>query len=210
LTENQQILFSEGKLLPLMEDFYSIQGEGFNTGTPAYFIRLGGCDTGCFWCDVKESWDAGMHPLTLTSEIVKRAASFPARAVVVTGGEPCLYNLDYLCIEVKARNIRTFLETSGIRPMTGEWDWICLSPKKGTIVQEDYFRKADELKVIIHSESDLDWAEKNAAKVHSLCLLELQPEWSNIQSILPVIIDYAKVHPKWRISLQSHKYMNIP
>jgi organic radical activating enzyme len=210
LTPEQEDLFDQGMLLPLMEDFYTIQGEGHNTGTPAYFIRLGGCDMGCWWCDVKESWDVTLHPLTPADEIVARAASYPARAVVVTGGEPVLYNLDYLCQEVKKRNIRTFLETAGIAPLTGTWDWVCLSPKKGMLPKAEYYTKAHELKVIIHHENDLTWAEKNAEKTGPDCLLYLQPEWSRVREILPVIIEYVKQHPIWRISLQSHKYMNIP
>jgi len=210
LTPEQESLYDQGMLLPLMEDFYTIQGEGHNTGTAAYFIRLGGCDMGCWWCDVKESWDVTLHPLTSTDEIIERALSYPARAVVVTGGEPVLYNLDYLCVQLKSRGIMTFLETAGVRPLSGEWDWICLSPKKGMLPAEGYFTRAHELKMIIHHEGDLKWAETNAARVHPGCLLYLQPEWSNVSAILPVIIDYAKQNPKWKISLQSHKYMNIP
>jgi organic radical activating enzyme len=210
LNPEQEALFHEGKLLPLMEDFYSIQGEGYNTGTAAYFIRLGGCDMGCWWCDVKESWDVTLHPLTPTDEIVQRAASFPARAVVVTGGEPVLYNLNYLCEEVKRLGVNTFLETAGVSAITGIWDWICLSPKKGLMPRGEFYTKAHELKVIIHQENDLTWAEKNAEKVNTECLLYLQPEWSRVKEIMPTVIDYVKTHPQWRISLQSHKYMNIP
>jgi organic radical activating enzyme len=210
LTPEQESLFDQGKLLPLMEDFYTIQGEGFNTGTAAYFIRLGGCDMGCWWCDVKESWDVTLHPLTLTNEIVKRAASYPARAVVVTGGEPVLYNLDYLCEEVKKHGIKTFLETAGVSTLSGAWDWICLSPKKGMLPKEEYYTKAHELKVIIHQENDLVWAEKNAERVNEKCMLYLQPEWSVAREIMPLLIEYVKEHPQWHVSLQSHKYMNIP
>jgi organic radical activating enzyme len=210
MTEEQQLLFDQGKLLPLMEDFYTIQGEGYNTGKAAYFIRLGGCDMGCWWCDVKESWDVNLHPLTLTDVIIKRVLQNPARAVVVTGGEPVLYNLAYLCGELKKNNIVTFLETAGVRKLTGEWDWICLSPKKGSIPLLEYFQIASELKVIIHQESDLRWAELNAEKVHPGCQLFLQPEWSKYNQILPVIVDYIKEHPQWKISLQTHKFMNIP
>jgi 7-carboxy-7-deazaguanine synthase len=210
LTEKQQQLFEKGKLLPLMEDFYSVQGEGFNTGQAAYFIRLGGCDMGCWWCDVKESWDAGLHDLTPTDEIVKRVLKHPAKAVVVTGGEPVLYNLDYLCNKLKKYEIVTFLETAGVHNLTGEWDWICLSPKKGFVPLIEYYQAADEMKVIIHHESDLRWAELNAQKVYSGCQLFLQPEWSNFNEIMPVIVEYVKKHPEWKISLQSHKFMNIP
>jgi 7-carboxy-7-deazaguanine synthase len=208
--EEQQLLMEQGKLLPLMEEFYTIQGEGANTGKPAFFIRVGGCDMGCWWCDVKESWDATLHPLTSADDIAAHAAQYPAKAVVVTGGEPVLYNLDYLCNRLKENNILTYLETAGVKKLTGIWDWICLSPKKGMIPMMEYFEKAHELKVIIHNESDLKWAEANAQKVHPACRLFLQPEWSNHQEILPVIIDYVKRHPEWNISLQTHKYLNIP
>lgn len=210
MTDEQRILFEQGKLLPLMEDFYTIQGEGYNTGKAAYFIRLGGCDMGCWWCDVKESWDAALHPLTLSDAIIRRVMQNPARAVVVTGGEPVLYNLDYLCGKLKENGVVTYLETAGVRKLTGEWDWICLSPKKGSIPLLEYFSVANELKVIIHQESDLRWAELNAEKVHSSCHLYLQPEWSKYNLILPLIVDYIKVHPAWKISLQTHKFMNIP
>lgn len=210
LTEEQRQLMDEGRLLPLMEDFYTIQGEGFNTGQAAYFIRLGGCDMGCWWCDVKESWDAALHPLTPTDLIIGRAAVQPAKAVVVTGGEPVLYNLDYLCGELKKREIRTFLETAGVRKPTGEWDWICLSPKKGSLPVLEFFEQADELKMIICHENDFRWAELNAEKVRPECQLFLQPEWSVHKQMLPLIVDYVKENPKWNISLQTHKYMNIP
>ena len=210
LTPEQEDQFNSGKLLPLMEDFYSIQGEGHNTGKPAYFIRLGGCDMGCWWCDVKESWDASIHPLTETDEIVKRAVSYPAKAAVITGGEPALYELGYLTGELKRRGISTFIETAGVRKLTGSWDWICLSPKKGAMPHASYYETADELKVIISSHSDLAWAELNAGRVHDRCLLYLQPEWSRSDEMLPLIIDYVKTNPKWNISLQAHKYMNIP
>ena len=210
LTPQQRALLEQGRLLPLMEDFYTIQGEGFNTGKAAYFIRLGGCDMGCWWCDVKESWDAALHPLTDTGLIIERVLQQPAKAVVVTGGEPVLYNLDHLCQELKRNQVVTFLETAGVKKLTGDWDWICLSPKKNSIPLLEYFEKANELKVIIHAESDLRWAELNAAKANDKCLLYLQPEWSKYNEILPVIVDYVKSHPQWQISLQTHKFMNIP
>lgn len=210
LQEEQHLLMEQGRLLPLMEEFYTIQGEGGNTGQAAYFIRLGGCDMGCWWCDVKESWDASLHPLTSADEIAARAAVIPAKAVVVTGGEPVLYNLDYLCQKLKAAGIKTFLETAGVRKLTGIWDWVCLSPKKGMLPVAEFYSLANELKVIIHNENDFRWAEANAAKVHAGCELYLQPEWSVHNEILPVIIDYVKEHPEWKISLQTHKYMNIP
>ncbi|MFO7615557.1 MAG: 7-carboxy-7-deazaguanine synthase QueE [Bacteroidales bacterium] len=210
MTQQQKILFDQGKLLPLMEDFYTIQGEGYNTGKPACFIRLGGCDMGCWWCDVKESWDATLHPLTETSLIIERASQYPARAVVVTGGEPVLYNLDYLCKGLKEKGIKTYLETAGVKKITGQWDWVCLSPKKGSLPLLEYFNRADELKVIIHNEGDFRWAELNAGKVHPECLLFLQPEWSVHTEIMPLIVNYVKENPKWNISLQTHKFMNIP
>jgi 7-carboxy-7-deazaguanine synthase len=210
MNEEQNILFNQGKLLPLMEDFYTIQGEGFNTGKAAYFIRLGGCDMGCWWCDVKESWDANLHPLTLTDNIIQKVMEHPARAVVVTGGEPLLYNLDYLCDELKKREVKTFLETAGVRKLTGTWDWICLSPKKGSLPLPEYFDKGHEIKVVISQESDFRWAELNAAKVNSACHLFLQPEWSKHDQILPLIVDYVKAHPDWNISLQTHKFIHIP
>jgi 7-carboxy-7-deazaguanine synthase len=201
---------NEGKALPLMESFYSIQGEGFNTGKAAFFIRIGGCDVGCNWCDVKEGWDASIHPLTLTDIIVKNALQYPAKAVVVTGGEPLLYNLTYLCDELKKKNIGTFLETSGSSELSGIWDWICLSPKKNSPSLPKIFNIANELKIIIYDNSDFIWAEANANKINKQAKLFLQPEWSNSKKMMPVIIDYILKNPKWSISLQSHKYMNIP
>ena len=210
MTDEQRVLFDQGKLLPLMEDFYTIQGEGFNTGKAAYFIRLGGCDMGCWWCDVKESWDVNLHPLTLTDQIIENVMQHPAKSVVVTGGEPVLYNLDYLCSELKKRNVKTFLETAGVRKLTGNWDWICLSPKKGSIPLLEYFQAAHEIKVIISHENDFRWAELNARKAHPGCHLFLQPEWSKHEQIMPLIVDYVKEHPDWNISLQTHKFIHIP
>jgi len=164
---------------------------------------------GCSWCDVKESWIAELHPLTDTDEIVKKACETPAKAVVVTGGEPVIYNLEYLTSELGKHGIERFIETSGVFPLTGSWEWICLSPKKGTLPVKSYFDIADELKVIVSNASDLVWAEKNSERIHKDCRLFLQPEWSVAEKILPEIIEYAKHNPKWSISLQSHKYMNI-
>ena len=203
-------LLASGKALPLMEDFYTLQGEGFHTGRPAYFTRIGGCDVGCSWCDVKESWNAKLWPLTDTDEIVKRINSCVAKSVVVTGGEPLMYSLDYLCDELKKCNIKTFLETSGSHPLSGNWNWICLSPKKYKPPLNEIYTKANELKVIIQSKGDFDWAEKNAERVGSNCVLYLQPEWSKRTDIMEPIIDYAMKNPKWQVSLQSHKYMGIP
>ena len=205
---NNQI--NSGLALPLMEDFYTIQGEGFHTGKPAYFTRIGGCDVGCSWCDVKESWNAGLWPLTKTDEIIERIEKCPAKSVVVTGGEPLMYNLDYFCSELKKRGFKTYLETSGSHPLSGEWDWICLSPKKNSPPLPEIYTKADELKVIIKSKGDFAWAEKSAEKIVENCYLLLQPEWSKRNIILPEIVEYVKANPKWRISLQSHKYIGIP
>lgn len=200
----------DGSLLPLMEEFYTIQGEGYHTGKAAYFIRLGGCDVGCHWCDVKESWDAGIHPLTPADEIIAHAARHPAKTVVVTGGEPLIYNLDYLTEGLQKQGIRTFMETSGAYPLSGHWDWICLSPKKFKAPRPDVIAAAGELKVIVFNKSDFAWAESYAAEVPDNCRLYLQPEWSKAAIITPLIIDYVMNHPKWEISLQTHKYLNIP
>ena len=209
MTEQEKQL-AAGQLLPLVEDFYSIQGEGFNTGKPAYFIRLGGCDVGCRWCDAKQTWNAKMFPPVATDEIVARAFSYPAQAIVVTGGEPLSYNLDYLCKRLKSGNVQTFLETSGSQPLSGVWDWICLSPKQKQPPLSAIFAKANELKVIVEGEKDLSWAEECAAKVANGCLLFLQPEWSKHKLVMPVIVEYAKQHPRWSISIQAHKFMNVP
>ncbi len=209
-TTNKINNFEDGKMLPLMESFYSIQGEGFNTGKAAYFIRIGGCDVGCYWCDVKEGWDASKHPLTATDLIINEANQYSAKAVVVTGGEPLLYNLNYLCGELKKKQISTYLETSGSSKLSGIWDWICLSPKKNSPPLSEIFDIANELKMIIFDISDFEWAEENANKINNNTKLFLQPEWSNRKKMMPIIIDYILKNPKWSISLQSHKYMNIP
>ena len=198
------------KELPLMEDFYTIQGEGSYQGRAAYFIRLGGCDVGCVWCDVKESWLAEAHPKVDVKEMAARAQKSGAVLVVVTGGEPSMYELSALTREIKTAGLRTHVETSGAYPLTGTWDWVCLSPKKFKVPHESVYQKADELKVIVFNKSDFDWAEKEAAKVSSSCRLYLQPEWSKEKEMLPLMIDYVKSHPRWTMSLQVHKYMNIP
>ncbi|RKR83234.1 organic radical activating enzyme [Mucilaginibacter gracilis] len=200
----------DGTLLPLMEEFYTIQGEGYNTGKAAYFIRLGGCDVGCHWCDVKESWDASIHPLTLADTIVTNAEKFPGKAVVVTGGEPLIYNLDYLTAQLQQRGIKTFIETSGAYPLSGSWDWICLSPKKFKSPNPNVAPFAHELKVIVFNKSDFVWAEQYAELVSPDCKLYLQPEWSKSKENIPLIVDYVMNNPKWEISLQTHKYLNIP
>ncbi len=193
-----------------MEEFYTIQGEGFNTGKAAYFIRLGGCDVGCPWCDVKESWDADLHPLTPADTIVENAKKYPAKAVVITGGEPLIYNLDYLTSELKKEGIKTFIETSGAYPISGFWDWVCLSPKKFKPPTPSVLAASDELKVIVFNQSDFKWAEEHAALVAPNCKLYLQPEWSKAAIVTPMIVDYVMQNPKWEVSLQTHKYLNIP
>lgn len=210
LTEADEKLVKEGEKLPVMEEFYTIQGEGYNTGMASYFIRIGGCDIGCHWCDVKESWNANLHPLTLADAVVKNAIESKTNAVVITGGEPLIYNLSYLTEQLRKNKIKTFVETSGAYPITGVWDWICLSPKKTMAPQLECYKIANELKVIIYNKHDFIWAEEQAAKVNSNAHLFLQPEWSKINELLPQIIDYVKNNTKWRISLQTHKYMNIP
>jgi organic radical activating enzyme len=196
--------------LPLMEDFYTLQGEGAFQGAPAYFIRLGGCDVGCVWCDVKESWDATAFPVVAVDEMVSRATSTGAKIVVVTGGEPAMYDLAPLTAALKANGMRTHIETSGGYPVSGSWDWVCFSPKKFKAPDTSIFTIAHELKVIIYNKTDYDWAEQFASKVNNDCKLFLQPEWSVEQEILPQLIAYVKSNPKWRISLQAHKYMRIP
>jgi organic radical activating enzyme len=203
-------LLDEGILLPLMEQFYTIQGEGYNTGKAAYFIRLGGCDVGCHWCDVKESWDASIHPLTKTEAVIKNVTEHNAKSVVVTGGEPLMYNLTQLTNLLKEKNIETFIETSGAYKLTGKWDWICLSPKKTMAPLQEVYDKAHELKIIVYNKHDFIWAEEEAKKVNKNCYLFLQPEWSKRNEITPLIVEYVKNNPKWMVSLQTHKYMNIP
>ena len=193
-----------------MEDFYTIQGEGYYQGHAAYFIRLAGCDVGCTWCDVKESWPADAHPAVLVTEMVSRAKKSGAPMVVITGGEPAMYDLSLLTRELKAATLHTHIETSGAYPLTGEWDWVCLSPKKFKRPHESVYELANELKVIVYNKSDFEWAEQEARKVALSCTLFLQPEWSKEKEMLPSIIEYVKNHPHWTISLQVHKYMNIP
>ena len=209
INEETQQLINKGEMLPLMEQFYTIQGEGFHTGKAAYFIRIGGCDVGCHWCDVKESWDANLHPPTLTNTIVDNAKEF-ANTVVITGGEPLMWSLDYITTLLQNNNIRTHIETSGAYPLSGNWNWICLSPKKTKLPLEDIYPVAHELKIIISNNHDLKFAEEQASKVSKDCELYLQPEWSKREQITPKIVDYVMKHPKWKISLQTHKYLNIP
>lgn len=205
-----QRVFEGGKLIPLVEEFYTIQGEGYHTGKAAYFIRVGGCDVGCSWCDTKFSWNPSLHPVVPAEQILNHVLEHPAAAVVVTGGEPLMVPMDYLTRLLKEKEIETFLETSGAYELTGTWDWICLSPKKNAPPLPSMFPEAHELKVIISSEEDLAWALDNAAKVGPSCKLYLQPEWSRREQVLPLIIEFSKQNPRWMISIQSHKYMRIP
>jgi 7-carboxy-7-deazaguanine synthase len=197
--------------LPTMEAFYTLQGEGFHQGRAAYFIRLGGCDVGCHWCDVKESWDMNAHPRLSIEQIVSEAAQYEGRLAVVTGGEPLMHNLEELTIALHQAGFETNIETSGVcQAVTGSWDWICFSPKKFKSPNPEIYAKAHELKVVIYNQSDFEWAEGFAKVVSEDCMLYLQPEWSRMEQILPQIIEYIKQHPKWRISLQVHKFMDIP
>jgi len=196
-------------MLPLMEEFYTIQGEGFHTGKAAYFIRIGGCDVGCHWCDVKESWNANLHPATETLKIVENVKKY-ANTVVITGGEPLMWNMAFITNELKNQNIKVHIETSGAYPLSGNWDWICLSPKKTKLPLSNIYQKADELKIIIYNKNDFKFAEEQASKVKENCELYLQPEWSNRDKMTPLIVDYVMQNPQWKISLQTHKYLNIP
>ena len=207
MTEQQKI--DKGIMLPLMEEFYSIQGEGFHSGKAAYFIRIGGCDVGCNWCDVKESWDASKHPVTDTDSIIKNTVKY-ANTVVVTGGEPLESNLDYLTKELHKNKIQTHLETSGSDTLSGSWDWICLSPKKQKLPLAPIYKEADELKIIIRTKKDFIFAEEQRCLVRTDCQLYMQPEWSVRNKIIPLLTAYIMENPKWKISIQSHKYLNIP
>lgn len=209
LTKEIQLAVEKGEMLPLMEEFYTIQGEGFYTGTAAYFIRIGGCDVGCHWCDVKESWNADLHPPTLTTTIIANAQKY-AETVVITGGEPLTWNMNPITKQLQDIGIRVHIETSGAYPVTGNWDWFCLSPKKTKLPVEEAYSVANELKMIIHNKHDFQFAEEQAAKVNSNAILFLQPEWSKKEEMTPLIVDYVMQNPKWRVSLQTHKYLNIP
>ena len=202
-------LIDQGKMLPLMEEFYTIQGEGYHTGKAAYFIRVGGCDVGCHWCDVKESWNAELHPPTLANTIVEHAKKY-SDTVVITGGEPLMWSMDYLTKKLQQHGIKTHIETSGAYSFSGSWNWFCLSPKKRKLPLEEVYKEADELKMIIFNKSDFKFAEEQAAKVGSNCELFLQPEWSKKEKMTELIVDYVMKNPKWKISLQTHKYLNIP
>ena len=208
LDKNTQVALQKGEILPLMEAFYSLQGEGFYKGTAAYFIRLGGCDVGCHWCDVKESWAVEAHPLVPVDTIVTDALAH-SKTMIITGGEPLMWNLDLLTEKLRAAGARTHIETSGAHPLSGTFDWICLSPKKIKRPVGDVLQKANELKMVIYNNNDFLFAEEMAAQVSPDCLLYLQPEWSKRNKVIPKIVDYVMTHPQWKASLQMHKYLDI-
>jgi organic radical activating enzyme len=204
-----KLAVDQGVMLPLMEEFYTIQGEGYHTGTAAYFIRIGGCDVGCHWCDVKESWNAQLHPPTSIGHIVENAKKY-AETVVVTGGEPLTWNMQPLTDLLAENGLKIHIETSGCYDVTGTWDWFCLSPKKNKLPVQSAYDIADELKVIIHNKHDFIFAEEQAAQTNEKAILFLQPEWSKRDDMTPLIVDYVMKYPKWKISLQTHKFLNIP
>lgn len=209
MDKKTQELLEKGKVLPLMEAFYTIQGEGFHKGKAAYFIRIGGCDVGCHWCDVKESWDADAHPIIPTNKIVNDSIKH-SNTIVVTGGEPLMWDMTPLTNQLRSNNKKVHIETSGAYKLTGTWDWICLSPKKRMNPLDEIYQVADELKVIIYNNDDLKFAENQAEKINLNAHLFLQPEWENREKMMPIMVDYVKNNPKWKISLQIHKYLNIP
>ena len=198
-----------GKALPLMEAFYTLQGEGFHKGSAAYFIRVGGCDVGCHWCDVKESWDAEKHPPTGIDTIVNEANKH-SKTIVITGGEPLMWNMEPLTSALKSKGIQVHIETSGAYPITGHWDWFCLSPKKNKRPIPEAYQRADELKMIVYNKDDFRFAEEQAEKVGKDCVLYLQPEWSRREEMMPLMVDYVLDNPHWKVSLQTHKYLRIP
>lgn len=210
MNEQTKALVAQGEMLPLMEAFYTIQGEGFHSGKSAYFLRIGGCDVGCHWCDVKESWDAALHPPTHIHEMQEAIVPFSAETVVVTGGEPLMWNMQPLTDLLHQKGLQVHIETSGAYPLSGNFDWICLSPKKTMPPKAEVLAEADELKVIIHNKNDFKWAEQHAAQVKESCRLYLQPEWSKASDMMEEIVEFVKENPKWSVSLQTHKYMNIP
>ena len=209
MDKNTQDLLEKGESLPVMESFYTIQGEGFHKGKASYFIRIGGCDVGCHWCDVKESWDAAAHPIISTKEIIDEAIKY-SDTIVITGGEPLMWDMTLLTTGLKSKNKIIHIETSGAYKLTGDWDWICLSPKKRMNPLAEFYNVANELKVIVYNKDDLKFAEEQAKKVNSNTHLYLQPEWDNREKMMPIMVDYVKNNPKWKISLQTHKYLNIP
>jgi len=200
----------DGSLLPIMEQFYTVQGEGYHQGKASYFIRTAGCNVGCHWCDIKDSWDAAEYPLINVEEIAKEASSYPMKIAVVTGGESMMFNMKPLTEALENRGLKRHVETSGAYPISGTWDWICLSPKKFKAPLDSNLKVANELKVVIYNKSDFKWAQMHAAKVHRDCKLYIQPEWNKAYQMMPEIVDFIKTNPQWHISLQIHKYMNIP
>ena len=196
--------------LPVMEHFYTLQGEGFHQGRAAYFIRLGGCDVGCVWCDVKESWNADAHPVLKVEDLIHTVKSTPAQLVVITGGEPLMHDLEFLTSSLQKKGLETNIETSGSYPLNGSWNWICVSPKKFKAPLRDVLKQANELKIIVYNKSDFLWAEEHAAMVSPQCKLYLQPEWSQSPKMSPLIVDYIMNNPQWELSLQVHKFLNIP
>ncbi len=209
MTNEEKDLVEHGLKVPLMEEFYTIQGEGFHTGKAAYFIRVGGCDVGCHWCDVKESWNPELHPPTDVNLIAENAKKY-SDTVVVTGGEPLSWNMTPLTDALHQKNIQIHIETSGAYALSGSWEWICLSPKKTKPPVREIYQLADELKVVIYNRHDFKWAEEHAALVNEKCHLFLQPEWGRRKEVMPLISDYVMKNTRWRISLQSHKYIGIP
>jgi 7-carboxy-7-deazaguanine synthase len=207
-TEVQELV-DKGTMLPLMEEFYTIQGEGYHKGTAAYFIRVGGCDVGCHWCDVKESWNPNIHPPTQIDAIANNAAKY-SKTIVITGGEPLTWDMGPLTSLLKEKGMDTHIETSGAYRLSGIWDWVCLSPKKMKLPTPEVYQAANELKVIIYNNDDFRFAEEQAAKVSKECKLYLQPEWSKRDKMIPAIVAYVMNNPKWVVSLQTHKYLNIP
>ena len=210
MNKTEEKLVAEGLMLPLMEAFYTIQGEGYHSGKSAFFLRIGGCDVGCHWCDVKESWNADLHPPTEIYKMIDQILAYPAKTVVITGGEPLMWNMQPLTDSLHKKGMSIHIETSGAYPLSGDFDWICLSPKKNNPPKQAIIPKANELKVIIHNRNDFKWAEQFVSQCSSDCKLYLQPEWSKAKEMMPEIVDYVMNNPKWNISLQSHKYMNIP
>ena len=198
-----------GIMLPLMEAFYTLQGEGYHKGSAAYFIRIGGCDVGCHWCDVKESWEAEKHPPTNIDSIVTEAKKY-SDTIVITGGEPLMWDMEPLTTALKEAGLNIHIETSGAYNITGHWDWFCLSPKKNKLPTTEAAARADELKVIIYNKDDFRFAEEQAQRVGKDCVLYLQPEWSKRDAMMPLMVDYVLAHPQWKVSLQTHKYLNIP
>jgi len=209
MDKKTKILLEKGEVLPIMESFYTIQGEGYHKGTASYFIRTGGCDVGCHWCDVKESWDEKAHPIIHVKDIVKNSLEF-SDFVIVTGGEPLMWDMGPLTKELKKFNKKTHIETSGSHPLSGDWDWVCLSPKKAKLPIEDAYKYADELKIIVYNNHDFIFAQQQAKKVNSNAILYLQPEWGKREKMMPLMVDFVKKNTNWKLSLQTHKYLNIP